>query len=211
MIAPFQPCVFAIMTFLAVTGAAAAQSEPVSPACHDAPDAWVDVTEARLAGDWQISMGPGILTMQGRTVPLPDPGDVQIAALEFAETALFISGGPIPEGEVELRPWRNGLNFDLPVGSVLGDEDIPSDPVTAFLKQHFGSDVAQNADIAAAAGCEVNALPQLHGSGIFQDPEGEVNFDLYLVVLSDFWIYGITVGTFNGGDGVARRVFEMRR
>ena len=38
-----------------------------------------------------------------------------------------------------------------------------------------------------------------------------MDFDLYFVVLSERLIYGITVGTLNGGEGVARRIVELRR
>lgn len=151
----------------------------------DAPD---------ILGTYQTFMGVGVATMSGRTVPLPDQGTAEPTTLSIANDALFISGGPVFEGEVELRAWRDGLNFDLPEGSPLDPEDV-----------------AQNDQISAEAGCDIDTLPQLQGGGSYTGPEGEVDFDLYFVVLSERLIYGITVGTLNGGEGVARRIVELRR
>ena len=186
--------VLAAAALAAAANPGTAQSGLQSSACGEDPAIWIDVGEARLEGEWQVSMGPGTLTMAGRTLALPDPGDVSLARIGYQDGTLFISGGPVPDGEWELRAWHDGLNFDLP-----GDGLLQS------------GDVAENADISSAAGCAVNDLPQLQGGGAIEDPEGKVSTDLYLVVLTDFWIYGVTIETLNGGQGIARRVFEMRR
>lgn len=176
-----------------LTSPLTAETSPSSPNCGDAVENWLDPAQALLEGEWGIEMGAGTLQFGNQFIPLP-PGDIGFATFSFVGDQLYISGGPVPEGEAEVRAWREGLNFDLPENAAVPTSHVP-----------------QNQDIAEAAGCDVNELPQLQASGVYQDSEGEVVFNAFFTVITDFWIIGATVGALNGDQGVARRVFEMRR
>ena len=181
----------AALAWLAIAAAPTAAAEDVA-FCDVDPVRWHAEEAAALAGFWQVSSGPGVLTMGGRSVALP-PGPDSSAAIEAAVDGLTITGGPSP-GTWPLNPWTGpDLDFTPPEGTP-GVEGL-----------------LDTEEMGLALGCDVNALPRLHAAGSFTDPEGRVDFDLYLVVQSEGLMTGVTVGRLNGGQGVARRTLTLTR
>ena len=148
----------------------------------------------RLDGFWQVHNQAGTLTMMGNTIALP-PGQESVAGITVTGTEMTLSSDPMGGSHALSYHGRRGWNFDLP-------EDSPLDP----------NAVLDGAEIGVLAGCEVTNLPHLHASGSFMDPEGRVEFDLYLVVISDDAMYGVTVGRLQGAmPGIARRAISFTR
>uniref|UniRef100_UPI00260AB909 hypothetical protein n=1 Tax=Pseudophaeobacter sp. TaxID=1971739 RepID=UPI00260AB909 len=67
-------------------------------------------------------------------------------------------------------------------------------------------------EFALLAGCENGQMsPQLHVSGTFKDPEGQVDFDVYLFVLDQATMYGVMSGSVLSMGGTAKRVTRWKR
>ena len=146
-----------------------------------------------LDGYWEVDMGPGVLSMQGRTMPLP-PGEPDVASITSDDASMIISGGVVFES-FPLH-WETGAewSFDLSDDSVLDPDDILDDDEQSIL-----------------AGCPVEDLPRLFSQGEYVDPESgqPVSFELYLRVISPSVIYGMVIG--RSGGGTAQRAVSLTR
>lgn len=153
---------------------------------------------ARLTGTWDVEMGGGLLEMGGQTRLWPAPSQPSPpAGIGYSNGRPFISANMIGSENVILHRYESTLQFNVP--EIL----------------HGARMAYDNAQLEAMLGCDINAFPLLWGSGDYIDPEGgvPVSFDVYLAVLSNDQIYGVTIGRVNAGaqSGVARRVFSMLR
>jgi len=153
---------------------------------------------SRLTGTWSVEMGAGLLEMGGQTHLWPAPNQPSPpAGIGYSNGRPFISANMIGSENVILYRYESTLQFNVP--EILQGERMAFD----------------NAQLEDMLGCDINAFPILWGSGDYVDPEGgvPVSFDVYLAVLSNDQIYGVTIGRVNSGarTGVARRVFSMAR
>ena len=60
-------------------------------------------------------------------------------------------------------------------------------------------------------GCDVQTVPRLHASGSYPENGGTVDFDLFLFVISDELMQGVTVGRLSGpatGAAIRQLVFS---
>jgi hypothetical protein len=53
--------------------------------------------------------------------------------------------------------------------------------------------------------------PQLHAKGKFKDPEGMIDFDLYLFVANENTMYGVVRGEMKKMGGIAKRLTHFRK
>ncbi|MGB0959178.1 MAG: hypothetical protein ACPGVK_02915 [Halocynthiibacter sp.] len=155
-----------------------------------------------LIGDWQVSNSFGTLTFDGRTMPLPagNTGQAQIIA---TETGLAVIGDMAP-GTHELT-FIDDARFTL---------DAPSQTILEAGEHLFGEKphIMTSDEAALIAGCkEGQMLPQIYTSGQFQDPEGRVDFEIFLFVLNERSMYGILSGELHAMGGQAKRVTRWSR
>ncbi|MDO6758025.1 hypothetical protein Q4598_17440 [Phaeobacter inhibens] len=158
--------------------------------------------ELSLIGDWQVSNGFGTLSFDGRTMPLPS-GNSTSATIVPTESGLAVTGGAAP-GTYEMK-FIEDARFVL---------DAPSQTILDQGEDWFGEhpEIITDEELAIVAGCtDAQMLPQLQVSGTFQDPEGQVNFDVYLFVLDQATMYGIMSGHLLSMDGTAKRVTRWTR
>lgn len=158
--------------------------------------------ELSLIGDWQVSNGFGTLSFNGRTMPLPS-GNSTSATIVPTENGLAVAGGAAP-GTYEMA-FIEDARFVL---------DAPSKTILDQGEAWFGEhpEIITDEELAIVAGCEEGQmLPQLQVSGTFKDPEGQVNFDVYLFVLDQATMYGIMSGDLLSMGGTAKRVTRWTR
>ncbi|KAA9008953.1 hypothetical protein [Histidinibacterium aquaticum] len=161
--------------------------------CGAESEAWWAEEAATLDGVWSVQNGAGVLTMNGRTVPLPT-GDASTASISVTAGGLTIDGGPAP-GSYPLELYRGpDLNFTPEEGSAAA-----------------AANVLDGDEMSTVLGCDLNALPRLHATGTFTEPQGQVEFDLYLIVQGPGFMTGATIGRLNGGQGIARRAITFTR
>lgn len=173
--------------------AGAAQAQDADGVC-DIDEGVRDLVLApALDGFWQVEMGPGSLTMQGRTIALP-PGQPSVASITVEDGEMTIGDGFLG-GSFPLR-WVDGRGWDMTPG-----EDVPVDP----------DDFVDDEELGVLVGCTPEELPRLHAEGDYTDPESglPVHFDLRLFVAGPGILHGMTEG--QTPRGVARRVVTMMK
>lgn len=146
-----------------------------------------------LDGYWQVAMGAGVLSMQGRTIPLP-PGEPDVASITSDGASMIISGGLVFDS-FPLH-WETGAEWSF---------EIPDD------KPLDSSDILDDVEQSILADCPVEDLPRLFSQGEYVDPESgqPVSFELYLRVISPSAIYGTVIG--HSGGGTAQRAVSLTR
>ncbi|AUQ52347.1 hypothetical protein PhaeoP83_04129 (plasmid) [Phaeobacter inhibens] len=155
-----------------------------------------------LIGDWQVTNGFGTLAMSGRVMPLPS-GNSASASVIPTETGLAVTGGAAP-GTYDAH-FVEDARFVL---------DAPSRTILEQGEAWFGekAEIITDEELNLLARCaEGQMLPQLHIAGRFQDPEGTVDFNVYLFVLSETSMYGIMSGDLLSIGGTAKRVTHWTR
>lgn len=165
-------------------------------------DAGIYELQEALPGKWKVENTAGVLTMQGRTIPLP-PGNSSTATIAMTETGLTLSGGGAP-GTYPLE--------------IVDDAFIVLDKPTKSFREVGGAFIDGNAgvlselEVTVLAGCaDDEVLPRLAASGTYQDAEGPVEFDLFLFVVSEDLLYGVVAGELKSMGGKARRITTWSR
>lgn len=161
-----------------------------------------DELKLSLIGDWQVSNGFGTLSMNGRSMPLPS-GNSTTATIVPTELGIAVTGGAAP-GTYDAR-FIEDARFVL---------DTPSRTILEQGAAWFDEkpEIVTDTELAILAGCRVDQmLPQIHVAGTFKDPEGPVDFDVYLFVLSETSMYGIMSGKLVSMGGTAKRVTRWTR
>lgn len=155
-----------------------------------------------LIGDWQVSNSFGTLTFGGKTIPLP-PGNSGQAQIVATETGLAVTG--------DVAPGTYDLTFIEDARFAL---DAPSQSILEAGEYLFGEkpQIVTSDEAALIAGCKKGQmLPQIYTSGQFQDPEGLVDFEIFLFVVSERSMYGILSGELHAMGGQAKRVTHWSR
>lgn len=155
-----------------------------------------------LIGDWQVSNSFGTLTFGGKTIPLP-AGNTGQAQIIPTETGLAVIGDMAP-GTHELK-FIEDARFTL---------DAPSQTILEAGEFLFGEkpQIVTSEEAALIVGCAVGQmLPQIYTSGQFHDPEGLVDFEIFLFVLNERSMYGILTGELHAMGGHAKRVTRWSR
>ncbi|MES0884348.1 hypothetical protein [Roseibium sp. SCP14] len=152
-----------------------------------------------LPGQWHVHNTFGTLSFNGRTMPLPDGNDA-IANITAGPRGLQISDLPAA------GPYDLSLVEDARYSL-----DLPSKQVLKNGKALFGEqpDLLSDDEIRTLA-CG-DYTPQLHAKGQFQDPEGSVDFDLYLFVINSGSMYGVVRGELKSMGGVAKRLIYFQK
>ncbi|WP_424943152.1 hypothetical protein [Aliiroseovarius crassostreae] len=155
-----------------------------------------------LIGDWQVTNSYGTLTFAGKTMPLP-AGNAARAQIVPTETGLAVVG--------DMAPGTHELTFIEDARFTL---DAPSQTILDAGEHLFGEkpQIVTHEEAALIAGCaEGQMLPQVYTSGQFQDPEGMVDFELFLFVLNERSMYGILSGELHAMGGQAKRATHWSR
>jgi len=155
-----------------------------------------------LPGTWSVKNGFGTLSFQGRTMPIP-PGNSDTAEIIPTADGLAVTGGFIS--------GTYALEFVTDARFVL---DAPSKAILEQGETWFDQkpEVLTSAEIELLAGCaKGQLLPQLKATGTFKDPEGFVDFELFLFVLNERNMYGIIAGDLRTMGGKAKRVTRWSR
>lgn len=181
-----------LFALFSVAGTAAAQSAPCSTS---ADDRHLSIGPA-LDGFWEVRSQVGTLAIGGRVMSLP-PGPATTAGITVqSDGNLTISSSEL-KGEYALNWVEDGQRWDFTPGA--------DAPVSA-------AEFLDDEDLAALMGCEdAMTLPRLRATGQFSEPEGRIEFGLLLFVTAPDQLYGVTIGTLNGGHDVARRILSFTR
>lgn len=155
-----------------------------------------------LIGEWRVTNSFGTLTFAGKTMPLP-AGNAGQAQIVPTETGLAVIGDMV-SGPHDLT-FIEDARFAL---------DAPSQTILEAGEHLFGEkpQIVTGEEAALIAGCaEGKMLPQIYTSGQFQDPEGLVDFEIFLFVLNERSMYGILSGELPAMGGQAKRVTHWSR
>lgn len=155
-----------------------------------------------LPGEWEVSNGFGTLTIGQRTIPLP-AGNVDVAQIVPTADGMAVTGG----GAL----GTYALTFVEDARFVL---DAPSQAILDEGEAWFDDkpNIFTEDELAVLAGCADGQLPpQLRATGQYQDPEGTVEFSLYLFVVSETLMYGVVSGELKTMNGTAKRVTRWLR
>lgn len=144
----------------------------------------------------------GTLTFDGKTIPLP-AGNSGQARIIPTETRLAVIG--------DMAPGTHELEFIEDARFTL---DAPRQTILEAGEYLFGEkpQIVTSDEAALIVGCaEGKMLPQIYTSGRFQDPEGLVDFEVFLFVLNERSMYGILSGKLHAMGGQAKRVTRWSR
>lgn len=144
--------------------------------------------ERSIVGTWKVESTAGKATINGRSMFIP-PRHLSDAKIDAEGIGWRITstdmGGEFPVTRYVGENWRYELAKDSPL------ED---------------SDIMTIEEISTVIGCDVQTVPRLHASGSYPEQGGQVDFDLFLFVISDELMQGVTVGRLSGpATGVALR------
>lgn len=189
--------IFPALFLLAPCVLSPASVKAAEPAfCTLSAGEWRASVAPQLDGFWEVMSQVGTLEMAGQVIPLP-PGPSSVAGItRHPDGRLTISSDEIG-GEYVLEWADPAQRWNLTPG--------PDVPVNA-------ADFLDDEDLALVTGCEdANTLPRLKASGSFTEAEGRVDFDLMLFVVDPGFLYGVTIGQLNGGQGTARRILVFSK
>jgi hypothetical protein len=167
--------------------------------CNLSGDALSQKLQELLTGQWHVHNTFGTLSFNGRTMPLLSGND-SVANITTGPKGLQISDLPAA-GPYELRLVEDA-RFSL---------DLPSRQIMEQGKALFGEQPS------LLSGDEIRMLacgektPQLHAKGKFKDPEGMIDFDLYLFVANENTMYGVVRGEMKKMGGIAKRLTHFRK
>lgn len=178
-----------ICVFTLTAGQAFADSET----CYDDPAQWMAENGHLLEGTWVTQSGAGSLSMGGQSMVLPVQNEAFDAIITWNDGAMEITSSMV-QGQYPLTVWA-GPRFNYTPGAE---------------SEALGK-VPDMDELEILHGCSIRMQPQLHSTGTYQEPEGTVEFNLYLTVQSADHMVGVTKGVLNGGQGVARRWITFRK
>ena len=72
---------------------------------------WYNDHRDALAGDWKVTMGVGVLTMQGMTRQLPAPNEVTNSTISLTDDGLEIGNVPGAGAGADDRHGRGGAHL----------------------------------------------------------------------------------------------------
>ncbi|HAT84750.1 hypothetical protein [Cohaesibacter gelatinilyticus] len=176
-----------------------AQAKAEQSYCHLSGDALSKKLQEFLPGQWHVHNTFGTLSFNGITMPLPSGND-SVANITIGADGLQINDLPAV-GPYDLRIIEDA-RFTL---------DLPSRQIMEDGKAMFGDQPS------LLSGEEIRVLacgektPQLHAKGKFKDPEGMIDFDLYLFVVNETTMYGVVRGEMKKMGGVAKRLTHFRK
>lgn len=148
--------------------------------------------EEAIVGTWKVESTAGKAIINGKPQFIPPRvlSDAKIDAegIGWRITSTDI-GGEYPVTRYVGENWRYEIAKDSPV------ED---------------HDILSIEEISVLIGCDVQTVPRLHASGSYVEQGGNVDFDLFLFVISDEVMQGVTVGRLSGpvtGAAIRQLVF----
>lgn len=181
-----------IAALLGTSQSAMAQGESH---CNIPFELWSARVAPELDGFWHVTSLVGTLQVAGRVMPLP-AGEPSTGGITVQDSAMTISSD-IVAGEYLLEWVDPEQKWDFTPGP-----NVPVD-TNKFLDDER---------LAVLAGCEdVNTLPRLRAVGSFAEGADQIDFELLLYVVKPDLLYGVTIGTLNGGEGIARRILTISR
>ena len=181
---------------------------PIGLLCAGLPAAALDCDadfqelQEALPGTWRVANTIGVLTVQGRSNVLPQ-GNSSSAEIRANGLGLELTGGLIKGSYPLEMVARNTLYFDGPARSFREASGA------VFIDE---PEVLSEDEVALLTGCAEDALPpRLVASGIYQDPDGPVEFELFLFVVSEDLLYGVVHGRLKSRQAEARRITVWSR
>ncbi|MDQ7071263.1 MAG: hypothetical protein Q9M48_11105 [Rhodobacterales bacterium] len=153
-----------------------------------------------LSGPWTVRNTVGTLRFGNRVMPLPS-GNASRANITATGAGMTIS---LPDIGTYPLLKATDVRFVL---------NAPSRQMLELGENLFGKGpaIATSDELGILGGCADAMLPQLFAKGVYQDPEGPVDFELFLFVVHDDLLYGIIKGELKSMGGVARRVIRFSR
>ncbi len=149
--------------------------------------------EDAIVGTWKVESTAGKAVINGKPMFIPPRAlsDAKIDAegIGWRITSTDI-GGEYPVTRYVGENWRYEIAKDSPL------ED---------------GDILTIEEISVLIGCDVQTVPRLHASGSYPEQGGTVDFDLFLFVISDELMQGVTVGRMSGpatGAAIRQLVFS---
>lgn len=166
--------------------------------CDTTPEALI----AALPGTWRVTNDAGTLSFGGQTMVLPAGNGT---AGEIIAT----------ENGLSAQDW--GMPGVYPIEIVTDMRyviDTNQSRVMVDGGEFFGPlpDFISGDEVRLLAGCKKGEIsPQLSISGTFQDPEGPVDFQVYLFAVNKDTLYGVTSGHLKSMNGRAKRITRWTR
>mgnify|MGYP000865256356 FL=1 len=161
-----------------------------------------DELVAALPGTWIAENSAGTLSFNGKTMALPPRNG---------------GSGEILQSESGLSVMDWGVPGVFPATFVENARFVLAAPNAALI--YDGAeflakmpDFVSSDELSLLLGCKEDDIPpQLHISGAFDDPEGKVDFDVFLFVLNENTLYGVTSGKLSAMNGHAKRITRWVR
>lgn len=176
----------------------------VAPAASWAFDCTTSLDEivAALPGTWSATNAAGTLTFGGQTMVLPT-GNLGSGEIVRQGDGLAAQDWEIPGlFPVEIVTDARFV-LDTSGSRILEDSAEFYGPLPEFVTSD---------EVRLLAGCKEGEIsPQLMTSGVFQDDEGPVEFEVYLFAISKDLLYGVTSGKLISMGGHAKRITRWVR
>lgn len=157
---------------------------------------------AALPGTWIAENSAGTLSFNGKTMALP-PRNGGVGEILQSDSELSVMDWGVPG--VFPATFVEDARFVLaaPNAALIYD----GAEFLAKMPEFVSSD-----ELSLLLGCKEDDIPpQLHISGTFDDPEGKVDFDVFLFVLNENTLYGVTSGKLSAMNGHAKRITRWVR
>ena len=157
---------------------------------------------AALPGTWIAENSAGTLSFNGKTMVLP-PRNEGVGEILQSDSGLSVLDWGVPG--VFPATFVEDARFVLtaPNAALIYDG-------AEFLAKM--PDFVSSDELSLLLGCKEDDIPpQLHISGTFDDPEGKIDFDVFLFVLNENTLYGVTSGKLSAMNGHAKRITRWVR
>lgn len=166
--------------------------------CNTSPDEIV----AALPGTWSATNGAGDLTFGGQTMVLP-AGNLGSGEIVAQGDGLAAQDWDAPGLYPAQIVTDARFVLDTSGSRVLEDSEEFYGPLPDFITSD---------EVRLLAGCKEGEIsPQLMFSGVFQDDEGPVEFEVYLFAITKDLLYGVTSGKLTSMGGHAKRITRWAR
>ena len=157
---------------------------------------------AALPGTWSATNGAGVLTYGGRTMVLP-AGNLGSGEIVAQGDGLAAKDWNVPGLYPAKIVTDARFVLDTSGSRVLEGGEEFYGPLPQFMSGD---------EVRLMAGCKEGEIsPQIMFSGVFQDDEGPVEFEVYLFAITKDVLYGVTSGKLKSMGGHAKRITRWVR